>query len=257
MFQRLGKRATHADALHLAGRKDEAAALFREAENMQAGEQPEYPLLYSLWGFRYCDLLLATAERAAWRRMLNLSCSPQPSPLPESCRAVSERAAQTLQWAEKANQDLLSIALDHVTLSCAVLYAAVLEGRAPSQLDSCRESLRQAVDGLRVAGVQEYLIPGLLTCSWLHFFTGAHTGPESAQTDLDEAFEIAGRGPMPLFLADIHLYRARLFGLSKDRYPWTSPQHDLAEARGLIEKHGYGRRKEELEDAEAAARAIS
>ena len=65
---------------------------------------------------------------------------------------------------------------------------------------------------------------------------------------------------MPLFMADIHLRRARLFGMSKDRpanYPWTSPQDDLAEARRLIEKHGYWRRKEELEDAEAAALAIS
>jgi hypothetical protein len=64
---------------------------------------------------------------------------------------------------------------------------------------------------------------------------------------------------MQLFLADIHLHRARLFGLSNDRpenYPWTSPQHDLAEARRLIEKHGYGRRTEELEDAEAAALAV-
>jgi hypothetical protein len=61
-------------------------------------------------------------------------------------------------------------------------------------------------------------------------------------------------------MADIHLHRARLFGLSKDRpanYPWTSPQDDLAEARRLIEKHGYWRRKEELEDAEAAARGFS
>jgi hypothetical protein len=61
---------------------------------------------------------------------------------------------------------------------------------------------------------------------------------------------------MRLFMADILLHRARLFGLSEDRpanYPWNSPQHDLAEARRLIEKHGYWRRKEELEDAEAAA----
>jgi len=46
-------------------------------------------------------------------------------------------------------------------------------------------------------------------------------------------------------------------GLSKNRpeiYPWISPQADIAEARRLIEKHGYWRRKEELEDAEAAAR---
>jgi len=58
---------------------------------------------------------------------------------------------------------------------------------------------------------------------------------------------------MPLFLADIHLYRARLFR-NVTPYPWESPQHDLAEARRLIEKHGYWRRKEELEDAEAAAK---
>jgi hypothetical protein len=63
---------------------------------------------------------------------------------------------------------------------------------------------------------------------------------------------------MPLFLADIHLHRARFFGMMKDEgrmqnsYPWESPQADLAEARRLIYKHGYLRRKEELEDAEQA-----
>jgi hypothetical protein len=91
---------------------------------------------------------------------------------------------------------------------------------------------------------------------------------DSAQSDLDEAWEIASRGPMPLFMADIHLHRARLFGVGpvptgRDDddpgrsepalpYPWKSPEHDLAEARRLIEKHGYGRRIEELKDAEAA-----
>ena len=54
---------------------------------------------------------------------------------------------------------------------------------------------------------------------------------------------------MPLFLADIHLYRARLFW--RRDIP-VAPQHELAEARRLIFRHGYLRRKEELEDAEAA-----
>ena len=60
---------------------------------------------------------------------------------------------------------------------------------------------------------------------------------------------------MPLHLADIHLHRARLFGAGADRqavYPWDSAKTDLAGARRLIFKHGYLRRKEELEDAEAA-----
>jgi hypothetical protein len=58
---------------------------------------------------------------------------------------------------------------------------------------------------------------------------------------------------MKLFMADIHLYRARLFS-RKTLYSWENPHADLAEARRLIEKCGYGRRKEELEDAEAGLR---
>ncbi|MCG6860697.1 MAG: hypothetical protein LJE70_05390 [Chromatiaceae bacterium] len=59
---------------------------------------------------------------------------------------------------------------------------------------------------------------------------------------------------MPLYQADILLTRARLFGLRDQEadYPWGSPQADLAEARRLIEKHGYHRRDQELADAEAA-----
>jgi len=111
------------------------------------------------------------------------------------------------------------------------------------------------VDRLRRAGTQEFIVRGLLTHAWLRSLTGARTGPESAQRDLDEAWEIAERGPMPLFLADIHLHRARLFGrlkseASREKYPWESPAADLAAARRLIEKHGYLRRMEELEDAE-------
>jgi hypothetical protein len=136
-----------------------------------------------------------------------------------------------------------------------------LEGLALDRFDPHCESLDHAVDDLRRAGQQQFLPLGLLTRVWLRVLTGTPAGHESAQSDLDEAFEIAGRGPMPLNMADIHLHRARLFGLSKDRpakYPWISPQADLAEARRLIEKHGYGRRRQELEDAEAAAaRAVS
>ncbi|HKB68823.1 MAG TPA: hypothetical protein VKC61_23475 [Pyrinomonadaceae bacterium] len=51
-----------------------------------------------------------------------------------------------------------------------------------------------------------------------------------------------------------YLYRARLFHDVK-LYPWTSPQEDLAAARKLIEQCGYWRRKEELEDAEEAAKS--
>ena len=51
---------------------------------------------------------------------------------------------------------------------------------------------------------------------------GNRTGPESAQSDLDEAWEIAERGPMKLHMADILLHRARLF-FREAKYPWGSP----------------------------------
>jgi hypothetical protein len=263
-FLRMIMRTTHADALHQAGRPDEAEARFREAEQMQADRQPAYPLLYSLQGFLYCDLLLSEVEREA-------STAEGERNKEEGlalCRAVSERAARTLKWAEKSKLALLDIALSHLTLGRAALYAAILESRSrqpePAQLSSATTSeesqrgfataateLNHAVSGLRRAAAVEFLVRGLLTRAWLRSLTGARTGSESAQSDLDEAWEIAERGPMPLFLADIHLYRARLF-FREATYPWQSPQHDLAEARRLIFKHGYLRRKEELEDAESA-----
>jgi hypothetical protein len=80
---------------------------------------------------------------------------------------------------------------------------------------------------------------------------GARTGPESAQTDLDEAWEIAERGPMRLHMADTHLYRARLF-FREIKYPWKSAQDDLTAAEKLINECGYHRRDEELADAKLA-----
>jgi hypothetical protein len=104
----------------------------------------------------------------------------------------------------------------------------------------------------------DHLPRGLLTRAWLRLLEGETDG---ARADLDEAWEIAERGPMRLFMADVHLYRARLFhGVTP--YPWDKdkqgnlrgPKDDLAAARRLIEQCGYGRRKEELEDAEEAAK---
>ena len=305
-FWKMGTRTTHADALHQAGRRAEAEALFREAEQMQAERQPAYPLLYSVRGFRYCELLLTEAERAAWQCSLHApreesgaaknatirqdvnshSEAFAPHRLPhaeredyiQSCRAVTDRAAQIqTRRTGLATYSLLDIALDHLTLGRAALYAAVLssDSASPSSFELATSHLDSAVSGLRRAGTTHHIPRGLLTRAWQRSLSGARTGLESAQSDLDEAWEIAARGPMPLFLADIHLHRARLFGfgdgflplsvspplpispspappISPSQYPWESPRHDLAEARRLIEKHGYLRRLPELEDAEAA-----
>jgi len=68
-FQRLTKRVRLADALHQNGRREVAETRFCEAEQMQVETDSDYPRLYSLQGFQYCDLLLAAPERAAWREV--------------------------------------------------------------------------------------------------------------------------------------------------------------------------------------------
>jgi len=223
VFKRYDTRAAHADALHHAGHRAEAETRFREAEQIQQEGQPDYQLLYSLPGFRYCDLLLAAPERAAWQEMLRSADditrgSGIDSALVDSCRSVSQRAAQTLKIAEEyfgRGLGLLDLALDHLTLGRAALYAAILAGRATlprrraeQQLGpaddafaTARSELGAAVDGLRRAGQMTLLPRGLLTRAWLRFLTGTHTGPGSAQEDLDEAWEVAERGPMRLFMA--------------------------------------------------------
>ena len=164
-------------------------------------------------------------------------------------QAVSQRASNAL----RVDRALLDIALDHLTLGRAALYAAILNHSNFQLLTSDFSHINTAVDGLRRAGDVTLVPRGLLTRAWLRFLTGARTGPQSAQEDLDEAWEIAERGPMRLFLAGIHLHRARLF-FREATYPWESPTADLAAARKLIKQCGYGRRKEELEDAEAGLR---
>jgi hypothetical protein len=153
-------------------------------------------------------------------------------------------------WTPSA-EALLDIALDHLTLGRASFYRAILENSDLRLLTSDLYHIDSAVDGLRRAGQQIMLPYGLLTRAWLRSLTGAGAGPESAQSDLDEAWEIAERGPMKLFLADIHLYRARLF-FREPSYPWKSPQDDLAAAEKLINDCGYHRRDEELADAKQA-----
>ena len=243
----VGTRTTLADVLHQRGRRTEAVECFREAEAIQVGAQPDYPLLYSLQGFQYCDLLLAEVERAAWRH-----CRPVPQPgasggshethgIQSRWCEVEQRAMQTIQVAEIDNS-LLDFALGRLTLGRAILYQTVL-GTSDSArvfaLTIARQELTAAVDSLLSAGAQEFIVRGLLTRAWLRFM---EDDPEGAKADLDEAWQIAERGAMKLHMADILLHRARLF---RDRVA-------LEAAARLIEEIGYHRRDGEPADAREA-----
>ena len=248
-FQRMVSRTTLADALHQAGHRSEADTLYHEAEQMQKERQKDYPLLYSSPGSRYCGLLLANAERAAWQTILQLKTQNLEHKAPiDSCHFASQRATQTLKWIINGKQSLLNIALNQLALGHATFYQSILE---ESEVKNSKFEIEQAVSGLRRSGNMHHLPRGLVTRAWLWFLLGAHTGPESAQSDLDEAWEIAERSSMKLFLADIHLYRARLF-FRETHYPWKAAQEDLAAAEKLINECGYHRRDEELADAKKA-----
>ncbi len=91
-------------------------------------------------------------------------------------------------------------------------------------------------------GAQQCIVRGLLTRAWLRFVLGDADG---ARAELDEAWAIAARGPMPLFMAEIHLHRARLL----------RDQDALAVAQHLIARHAYHRRNPELAHARAASEA--
>lgn len=251
---RIISRATYAGALHHAGLRAEALKKFHETEQMQKQRQPDYPLLYSLRGFRYADLLLAAPERAAWQRMTldEPGTAEEFEAHDETLQIVRQRAAQTLKWSVRNAIRILDIALDHLILTRTALFTTLLTQAEPTaDLAQAHREADTAVANLRRAGQVQEVPRGLLTRAWLRAITGPLTGPDSAQADLDEAWDIAERGPMRLHLADIHLYRARLF-FREAHYPWESPEADLHAARTLIDRCGYGRRREELEDAETA-----
>jgi tetratricopeptide (TPR) repeat protein len=262
IFWRMGTRTTHADALHQAGDTAAAFALFREAEQLQQEHQPAYPRLYSLQGFRYCDLLLAQGSTAE----------------------VLERAEQTLEWA-KQYLGLLDVALDQLTLGRAHLQRAVEEtpprlplsgeGQERRSLSEAEGRLEQAVAGLRAAGQQDDLPRGLLARAALHRHTHDFA---RARQDLQEVFDIADGSGMRLHLTDYHLEMARLL-VAEEENPPQSPfckggsqeaagsvvppfekgglggislQAHIKAAAKLIEETGYHRRDQELLELQAA-----
>jgi hypothetical protein len=248
---RFTARVIHADCLHHEGRQAEAKTRFREAEEIR----PEHLMhrvdpvtLVTYCDFRFFEWRLADMEKAAWHTQLGLK--PELLKL-ETLDDVSRRAAQTLKAAEDNNWHL-DAALNHLIRGRAALYKAVLTS-LPLLLDTedysnLKTSLDSAVAELRRYGTQDHLPRAFLTRAWLRFLTGARIGPERAQGDLDEAWEIAEHGPMKLHMTDIHLHRARLF-FREDKYPWESPAADLVAAEKLINACGYHRRDEELADA--------
>ena len=211
-FEQLTKRVVWADALHQAGHMERAEPLFLEAEAMQKEHQPEFPILYSVQSFRYCDLLLELGRH----------------------REVQERASQTLEWAEQAGGSLLTIALDQLSLGRA--YLAEAQEQGTGDFSKAGGYMDQAIDGLRQAGTQHHIPRGLLARAALHRVQGEY---KRAQPHLDEALVIAERGEMGLHQADAHLEYARLYVAMGEK---PKAREHWAKAKEMIGEMGYHRR---------------
>ncbi len=208
-FEMLCSRTILAEALHTAGRREPTERLFADAEERQQKMQPAYPLLYSLPGYRYCDLLLSKGEHAA----------------------ASKRAHQTLEWVRPRNW-LLEIALDTLTLARARLASALsttgarpLAAFALADARAHGAAFDQAIERLRASALTEFLSRGLLARAAFRRSVGDWDG---AARDLDEVEEIAEPGPMRLYLCDMALERARLA---------FAHLEDFAPLRGLVDKN--------------------
>ena len=215
LFQCMGNRTTHADALNQYGDFDAALALFQEAEALQRQRQPEYPQLYSLQGFRYCDLLLTMGES----------------------QEVLERCKLWLQWRQE-DDPLLDRSLEELTAGRYHLQQ--------HQLTPAQQHLDQAVDGLRKAGRQDILPLGLLARAELYRQQGDY---QEAEKDLQEVFEIAERGEMQLHLCDYHLAMVKLLQTRTDQaLDQNQPAitHHLQTAKEIIDQTHYHRRLPEL-----------
>ena len=201
---------------------------------------------------RYCEFLHNQVECKAWTALLNaasIQCSP--SEQRDFLSKLNETVVHlqsALHNESFATFNRLNVAFSYLSLCRANLLQSIFSlGEIRIGNGAVEMMLNNVSNNLRATGYHE-LPQCLLTQALFSFTTSRH---DAAIQYLDEAWDIAERGPMRLHRADIHLYRARLSFREKP-YPWQSPHADLAAAEKLIDDCGYHRRDEELADAKRA-----
>ena len=216
----------------------------------------QLPILYSIQGYWYCDLLLSQMQTAA----------------------ALERASRTLQWA-RTHFSTLTVALDTLTIgrghlaeALQSLPKATLGQSAGDHARAASTWLREAVERLLALRHNDQIPRGLLARAAFRRAIGDWDG---AKSDLDEAKEIAEPGLMRLYWCDCALEGARLALARREAF---APLNGLVEpspprpvlpdataaaalreearkeldvARKLIAECGYHRRDEELAELDA------
>lgn len=250
-------QAIYAAIRHAAGHSEEAASIFSKTEFLQSLINPGAKYIVPPQGFHYCEFILDLVERPIWCltiRTLTTSGEIESQSFKNKCQDVQIRAGTYLSmihahpFAKGGSGLHRESGLAHIMGARSAICQSYHErdqSKARSYVNAAKKDMRIGLLELRLGSETEDLALGLCWNARLRYLENDAVG---AQADLDEAWDIAERGPMRLHLADIHLHRARLFFREKP-YPWESPQADLAAAEKLINDCGYHRRDEELADA--------
>lgn len=235
-------RVLRASALFQNGRDADARNLFEKAERMHHVENSIPIALYSRQAFLYCEFLLSTSLRTAWRSLIT-GCTQA---LSEKVFAeVIRRGTFALTISTHCGL-VLDIANDHLTIARAMLYRLIGAGATltESEESQINTHIAASVDGLHKAGHAKELPLGLLMRAWFRFVTGDEAG---CRDDLETIEELAERGPMPPYLAEVYLYRARLF---RDPAELDRAEELISE----LQAKGFHRLDDQLQDAIDALR---
>jgi hypothetical protein len=184
--------------------------------------RPYQPRLYSNDGYLYCHILLARGRASE----------------------AKGRIAESLGL--DSNKDhLLDFGTDALIKARAAL-ADTTPGLSAAR--DCATGCAEALVALRKANQEDYVVSGLLAYAEALWRCG---NANAVDATLREAEGIAARGPMPLFMAETQLLRARIL-LAEGRAAHARTYRNRAAA--LIDAHSYGRAKPELAvlDAEIA-----
>ena len=209
LSEQKGNHAYFATVCHWQGQLTQAAQSFVTAEQLQQQWQPEYPQLYSIWGFQYCALLLDQATAQA------------------DIQQVVARGEYSLKLMQQL-ENLLGIALDQLTLARAYFKLEAYQ-QAATYFD-------EAVAGIRKAGRINELPMFLIDRA--NFYLDQQQF-DDALRDLTEAWQIIKRSDMKLYAVDYHLAMSRY---ARVKQPEKVQFHEN-EAKKLIEATGYHLRK--------------
>ncbi|MEM7306107.1 MAG: TIR domain-containing protein [Planctomycetota bacterium] len=200
--------ASLAHAVHQSGDPQQALDFYRSAEEAQATIPPYHRQLYSLRGFRFCDLLLELGHTDD----------------------VVQRVQQPLEIATRFGPLDTGLAL----ISRAGARLALGDAVGAS------EDVEHAITALRHAGHREHLPLGLLARAELRRVRGEL---DPARDDLDEVLSIATRWGVRLHAVDARLELARVH-LARENVRLAAPA--LGQARSSIDDMGYRRREAAL-----------